>query len=79
MVITTEITRYEVSKVLIDQGSSVSILYWKTFQEMDFSDDLIVPFNEQIVGFAGERVDTRGYVDLRTRLGTRKEGEERKV
>lgn len=46
---------------------------------MDLSDDLIVPFHEEIVGFFGERVDTRGYVDLRTRLGTGRECEEKKV
>ncbi|XP_017410784.1 uncharacterized protein LOC108322977 [Vigna angularis] len=45
MVITAIVARYSISKVLIDQGSSVNILYWKTF--------------EKIVGFAGERVDTR--------------------
>ncbi|XP_047165138.1 uncharacterized protein LOC124834482 [Vigna umbellata] len=69
MVITAEIARYEVTKVLVDQGSSVNILYWATFLKMDLSEDLIAPFNEQIIGFAGERVDTRGYLDLRTRLG----------
>lgn len=79
MVITAEIARYEVSKVLIDQGSFVKILYWKTFPQMDLSDNLIVPFHEQIVRFAGERVDTRGYVDLRTRLGTAREGEDKKI
>ncbi|XP_017438202.1 uncharacterized protein LOC108344250 [Vigna angularis] len=70
MVITAVIARYSMGKVLVDQGSSVNILYWKTFQQMDISKDLIAPYNEQIVGFAGERVDTRGYVDLRTCLGT---------
>lgn len=79
MVITAEIARYEVSKILVDQGSSVNILYWNTFQRMDLSDDLIVLFHEQIVGFFGEWVDTRGYVDLRTRLGTGHDGDEKKV
>ncbi|XP_017420294.1 uncharacterized protein LOC108330317 [Vigna angularis] len=64
MVITVEIAHYSVSKVLVDQGSLVNILYWKTFQQMDISDDLFVPYNEKIMGFTGERVDTRGYVDL---------------
>lgn len=79
MVITTEIARYEISKVLIDQGSSVNILYWRTFQQMDLSEDLVVPFHEQIVGFVGERVDTRGYIDLCTYLGTGQIGDERRV
>ncbi|XP_017437959.1 uncharacterized protein LOC108344008 [Vigna angularis] len=79
MVITAEITRYWVSKVLIDQGSSANILYWKTFQRMDLPENLIVPYNEQIVGFAGERVDTHNYVDLHTRLGTGREGDKKKV
>lgn len=79
MVITLVIDRYSVGKVLIDQGSSTNILYWKTFQQMDLSEGLIVPYNEQILGFAGERVDTRGYVDLRTCLGTEKNAKELKV
>ncbi|XP_017438478.1 uncharacterized protein LOC108344556 [Vigna angularis] len=79
MVITADIARYEVRKVLIDQGNSVNILYWNTFLKMDMSEDLIAPFNEQIVGFPGERVDTRGYLDLRTRLGTGREARELRV
>lgn len=31
------------------------------------------------MGFAGERVDTRGYVDLCTRLGVGRESEEKRV
>ncbi|XP_052730552.1 uncharacterized protein LOC108324378 [Vigna angularis] len=79
MVITAEIARYGISKVLVDQGSSVNILYWKTFLQMDISEDLIVPYGGQIVGFAGERVDTRGYVELRTRLGIGCSSEEKRV
>ncbi|XP_014496696.1 uncharacterized protein LOC106758272 [Vigna radiata var. radiata] len=79
MVITVEIARYEVGKVLVDQGSSANILYWKTFLQMDLSEELIIPFHEQIVGFAGERVDTMGYVDLCTRLGTGRDNDEKKV
>lgn len=46
MVITVEIAWYRVTKVLVDQGSSVNILYWKTFLQMDISEDLIVPYDE---------------------------------
>lgn len=47
--------------------------------QMEISEDAIMPFNEQIVGFARERVDTRGYVDLRMSLGVDKEVREVKV
>lgn len=79
MVITAQIALYDVSKVLVDQGSLINILYWATFLKMDLSEDIIAPFNELIMGFAGERVDTRGYLDLRTWLGVGKEAKELRV
>lgn len=79
MVITTMIVRYQVGKVLIDQGSSANILYWKTFQHMDIPKGVVMPFHEQIVGFARERVDTKGYVDLKVSLGLEKNAKELKV
>lgn len=79
MVITIEIAWYNVSKVFINQGSSINILYWKTFLKMDFLNDLIVLFNEQIVEFTRERVETRGYVDLRTRLGVGRDAKDVRV
>jgi len=34
MVITLEIENFTVKKVLIDQGNSVDILYWATYQKL---------------------------------------------
>jgi len=34
MVITMEVDNFTVKKVFIDQGNSVDILYWKTFNKM---------------------------------------------
>ncbi|WVZ15676.1 hypothetical protein V8G54_013242 [Vigna mungo] len=79
MVITPVIARYSVGKVLIDQGSSTNILYWKIFQQMDIQDGIVMPFHEQILGFAGERVDTCGYVDLKVSLGVDRGAKEIKV
>jgi len=64
IVITIEIVDYRVRKVLVDQGRSVNILYWKTYKKMDITKELIVPYNEQIIDFSGEQVDTKGYLDL---------------
>jgi len=69
MVITVEIDKFAIAKVLVDQGSSVDILYWETFKKMQISEAKIQPYNEQIVGFSGESVDTRGFIDLLTTFG----------
>jgi len=66
MVITVKIGKFAITKVLVDQGSAVDILYWKTFKKVRILDTKIQPYNEQIVGFLGERVDTRGFIDLYT-------------
>jgi len=36
---------------------------------MGLDDDTIIPLDEHIMGFSGERVYTRGYVDLYTKFG----------
>ncbi|XP_020207452.1 uncharacterized protein LOC109793010 [Cajanus cajan] len=70
MVIMVEIANWEVQKTLIDQGSSADVLYWPTFLKLDVPHSLIQPHTEPLVGFAGERVHTCGYVDLLTTFGT---------
>jgi len=69
MVITVEIDKFAITKVLVDQGSSIDILYWKTLKKMGIPETNIQPYEEQIVGFSGERVDTKGYLDLFTTFG----------
>jgi len=66
MVITVEIENYAVKKVLVDQGSSVFILYWATYQKLQLPDTAMVPYDEPIYGFSGEKVFTRSYIDLHT-------------
>jgi len=53
----------------MDQGSSVDILYWRNLEKMRLDKSEIIPLDEQIVGFSGERVYTKGYIDLHTRFG----------
>jgi len=66
MVITVEIENYAVKKVLVNQGSSVDILYWATYQKLQLLDTAMVPYDEPIYGFFGEQVSTCGYIDLYT-------------
>jgi len=69
MVITIEVENFAVKKVLVDQGSSVDILYWKTFNKLQIPLVDLTPHNEPIYGFSGERVPTKGYIDLHTTFG----------
>jgi len=66
MVITVEIENYAVKKVLVDQGSSVDILYWAIYQKLQLPDTTMVLYDEPIYGFSGEQVSTRDYIDLHT-------------
>jgi len=66
MVITVELENYAVKKVLIDQGNSVDILYWTTYQKLQLPTTAMVPYGEPIYGFSGEKVSTCDYIDLHT-------------
>ena len=69
MVLSIIITNFMVSKVLINDGSSIDILYWKTFQKLKVSLDIVHPHASPLFGFASERVETKDYVDLMTNFG----------
>ena len=66
MVITVELENYAVKKVLINQGNSVDILYWATYQKLQLPTITMVPYDEPIYGFSREKVSSRGYIDLHT-------------
>ena len=54
MVITMEIDKFAITKVVVDQGNLVDILYWKTFRKMRILESKIQPYEEQIIGFSSE-------------------------
>jgi len=72
MVITIEVANFVVVKTLVDQGILVDILYPEKFKKM-LSPNVVIPHDKHIVGFSGERMETRGYVGLYTKFkeGTR--------
>ena len=69
MVVSIIIANFMVSKVLINQGSSTDILYWKNFQGLEVSSDTVHPHTGPFVNFTGKRVKTKGYVNLTTTFG----------
>jgi len=69
MVISVDINNFTIKKALVDQGSSVDILYWKTFRAMQIPIEEMMPYNDYVVGYSGERVGTKGYIELYTTFG----------
>jgi len=66
MVITVDIDNFSIMKMLVDQGSSGDILYWKTFKKMRIAKEEMKLYDDQVVGFSNERVGTEGYIELYT-------------
>jgi len=64
MIITNEVKNFAVKKVLVDQESLIDILYWKTYQNLQLSELAMIMYDEAIYGFLGEKVCTKGYIDL---------------
>lgn len=69
MVISVEVANFSVRKTLIDKGSSTVILYYSTFQKSEIPKSAVMTYDNKLVEFAEEYVDTRGYVDLLTTFG----------
>ena len=55
-----------VHRVLVDQGSSADIMFWSMFNKLQLSPDLLRPYTGCLYGFAGDQVEVRGYLELRT-------------
>jgi len=56
----------KVHRVLVNQGRLAFVMFWGTFTNMQLSPDQLRPYNGCLVGFAGDRVEVQGYIELRT-------------
>ena len=56
----------KVHRVLMDQGSSADVMFWPTFNKLQLSLDHLRPYAGCLYGFAGDQVEVRGYIELRT-------------
>ena len=56
----------KVHRVLVDQGSSADVMFWSTFNKLQLSSDQLRPYTGCLYGFAGDQVEVRGYLELRT-------------
>ena len=66
VVISVDIDHFSIKKALVDQWSSVEILYWKTFKAMRIRIEEMMSYDDHVVGFSEKRVGTKGYIELYT-------------
>jgi len=66
VVISTVTAGRKVHRVLVDQGSSVDVMFWMTFNKLKLSPDMLRPYDGCLYGFAENQVQVRGYLELRT-------------
>jgi len=66
VVILAVIVGSKVHRVLIDQGSSIDVMFRSTFNKLQLSSDQLRPYDGCLYGFAGDKVEVRGDIELRT-------------
>ena len=60
---------YNTHRVLVDNGSSIDILYYPAFQQMRIERKRLVPNNAPLVGFGGTKVYPLGAIILLVTVG----------
>ena len=70
LVISLSITNFNTHRVLVDNGSSVDILYYPAFQQMRVDRGRLLPSNTPLVGFDGTKVFLVGTITPSVTIGT---------
>ncbi|XP_057444763.1 uncharacterized protein LOC130737008 [Lotus japonicus] len=69
IVVMLKVADYEIERVLLDQGSSADLIYGDAFEKLGLTETDLLPYDGALVGFSGEKVFVRGYVELNTVFG----------
>jgi hypothetical protein len=64
MVIEVNIAGWVIRKILVDNGSSADILFFKTFEKMNLSQHMLQPPEYPLQGFGGKPIKPVGKVSL---------------
>uniref|UniRef100_A0A2N9FUW7 RNase H type-1 domain-containing protein n=1 Tax=Fagus sylvatica TaxID=28930 RepID=A0A2N9FUW7_FAGSY len=70
LVVTINIAGFTTRRVMVDNGSSIDILYLPAYQQMRLDKDKLRPMDAPLVGFTGDKVCPVGIITLPIMVGT---------
>ena len=70
LIIMLNIERFNTKRILVDNGSSVDIIYLPVFQQLKLDPKRLRPFESPLISFSGDRVYPKGIVTLTVTVGT---------
>ena len=69
LVIMLTLEGFNTKRILVDNGSSVDIIYLPAFQQLKLDPGRLRPFDSPLVSFNGDRVYPKGIVTLTVTIG----------
>ena len=70
VVVSSTIAKYDVKRILVDNGSSTNVLFYAVFSRMDLSKYRLREISTPLIGFTGDLVQVEGEITLPTTVGT---------
>nr|XP_023872137.1 uncharacterized protein LOC111984753 [Quercus suber] len=70
LVITLRIRGYDVKRVMVDQGSTATIMYPDLYKRLNLKPDDLAPYDSLLVSFEGRVVIPKGQIRLPVQAGT---------
>jgi hypothetical protein len=72
MVLTVDIDRWDISRILIDNGNQLEILFLLTFEKIGYDKKQLEEPTKPLYGFGGKRIKLVGVITLPVSFGTPK-------
>ena len=70
LVVTLKIGRYNVKRVMVDQGSGAKIMYPNLYNGLNLRSENLTAYNSPLVSFNGKVVILRGQIRLPVQAGS---------
>jgi hypothetical protein len=70
MVVTTHIDKWDVTRILVDNGSQTEILFLSIFDQMGFDRKQLKEASKPLYGFGGKRIKPVGSISLLVSFGS---------